>query len=83
MVEETPEKLVRTSITIPASLKKEMEESGLNWSAVLRDAIRRSLDNERRKNVVDAILITERLRRRAPEGWDSAEEVRRWRERRR
>ena len=83
MTEEASEKLVRTSIAIPASLKKEMEESGLNWSAVLRDAIRRNLDNERRKNVVEAILITEKLRRKAPEGWDSAEEIRRWRDRRR
>lgn len=83
MVEEASEKLVRTSIAIPASLKKEMEDSGLNWSAILRDAIRRNLENERQKNVVEAILINEKLRRKAPEGWDSAEEIRRWRDRRR
>jgi hypothetical protein len=82
-VEEASEKLVRTSIAIPVSLKKEMEDSGLNWSAILRDAIRRNLENERQKNVVEAILINEKLRRKAPEGWDSAEEIRRWRDRRR
>lgn len=82
-MEEASEKLVRTSIAIPASLKKEMEDSGLNWSAILRDAIRRNLENERQKNVVEAILINEKLRRKAPEGWDSAEEIRRWRDRRR
>jgi hypothetical protein len=83
LVEEASEKLVRTSIAIPVSLKKEMEDSGLNWSAILRDAIRRNLENERQKNVVEAILINEKLRRKAPEGWDSAEEIRRWRDRRR
>lgn len=82
-MEEASEKLVRTSIAIPVSLKKEMEDSGLNWSAILRDAIRRNLENERQKNVVEAILINEKLRRKAPEGWDSAEEIRRWRDRRR
>lgn len=83
MVDEGSERLVRTSIAIPASLKKEMEKSGLNWSSILRDAIRRSLENERQKNVVEAVLINEKLRRKAPEGWDSAEEIRRWRDRRR
>jgi post-segregation antitoxin (ccd killing protein) len=82
MGDETSEKMVRTTITLPASMKREMDERGLNWSAVLRAAIRRELDNERRKNVVEAVLLNERLRRKAPEGWDSAEEIRRWRDRR-
>jgi len=79
---ETSEKMVRTTITLPASLKKEMDERDLNWSAIVRAAIRRELDNEPRKNVVEALLLNEKLRRKAPEGWDSAEEIRRWRNRR-
>ena len=83
MVGQAAEKMVRTSITIPASLKEEMDKSGLNWSAILREAIRRILGNEREKNVVEALLLNEKLRRKAPEGWDSAKEIRRWRDRRR
>ena len=79
---ETSEKMVRTTITLPASLKKKMDERDLNWSAIVRAAIRRELDNEPRKNVVEALLLNEKLRRKAPEGWDSAEEIRRWRNRR-
>jgi hypothetical protein len=82
MVEETSEKMIRTSITLPESLKRKMDEKGLNWSAIIRATIRRKLDNEQDKNIVEAILLNEKLRRRAPKGWDSAEEIRRWRNRR-
>jgi len=82
MSEETSEKMVRTTITLPASLKKEMAEKELNWSAIIRAAIKRELDSENEKNVVEAVLLNEKLRRRAPKGWDSAEEIRRWRNRR-
>jgi len=82
MVKKSSEKMVRTTITLPESLKKKMDEKGLNWSAVIRAAIRRELDSEREKGVVEAVLLNEKLRRRAPEGWDSAEEIRRWRSRR-
>lgn len=76
------EKMVRISITIPASMKREMEKVDVNWSAVMREAIRRRLSHEREKDIVEALLINERLRRRAPEGWDSTEVIRLWRSRR-
>ena len=37
---------------------------------------------EEGRNLVEALLINERLRRRAPRGWDSADVVRSWRRRR-
>ena len=75
-------KMARTSITIPSSVKRRMDEMDVNWSAVAREAIRRRLEYGRETNVSEAVLLNERLRRKAPEGWDSAKVVRSWRDRR-
>lgn len=77
-----PEKMNRTSITIPESMKEEMGRVDVNWSAVLREAIRRKLEWEHETDVVEAVLINERLRRKAPKGWDSTKVIRAWRSRR-
>jgi len=59
----------------------------INWSQVIRDAIREKIREEERRPHVDprelreAAAITDRVRAPSP-GWDSTEEVRRWRERR-
>jgi len=74
--------MTRTSVTIPESLKKEMSKVDINWSAVLREAIKRKLAYESEKDIVEAILINERLRRKAPKGWDSTRVIRVWRSRR-
>jgi len=79
---ERSERMVRTSVTIPESMKEEMERVDVNWSAVVREAIRRKLEWEGERDTVEAVLINERLRRKAPEGWDSTEVIRAWRGRR-
>ncbi len=76
------EKMVRTSVTIPESMKEEMGRVDVNWSAVVREAIRRKLEWENERDVVEAVLINEKLRRKAPEGWDSTKVIRAWRSRR-
>ena len=76
------EKMVRTSVTIPESMKEEMERVDVNWSAVVREAIRRKLEWKHETDVVEAVLINEKLRRKAPEGWDSTKVIRAWRSRR-
>ena len=48
---QQPEKMVRTSVTIPESLKEEMEKVDVNWSAVVREAIRRKLEWERERDI--------------------------------
>jgi len=63
-------------------MKNDMDKVDVNWSAVVREAIRRRLDYGREKNISEAVLLNERLRRKAPEGWDSARVVRSWRTRR-
>jgi len=50
----------------------------VNQSEVLRKAIYRVLEEERDPAL--AVLLNERIRKRAPEGWDSAEFLRRWRD---
>jgi len=81
-MDDRSEKMVRTSVTIPESMKKEMERVDVNWSAVMREAIRRKLEWMHERDVVEAVLINEKLRRKAPEGWDSTKVIRAWRSRR-
>jgi len=76
------EKMVRTSVTIPESMKEEMERVDVNWSAVVREAIKRKLEWMHERDVVEAVLINEKLRRKASEGWDSTKVIRAWRNRR-
>lgn len=59
----------------------------INWSEVIRGAIVEKIREEERRRDVDpaelreAAAITDSVRGPAP-GWDSTEEIRRWRERR-
>ncbi len=73
------QKMTRTSVTVPSSLKKEMDRVDVNWSAVVREAIRRRLEYGRERDLSEAVLLNEKLRRKAPEGWDSAKVIRFWR----
>jgi len=57
----------------------------VNWSEVIREAIQKLSEEERRREVdprelKEAAKITDEIRRPSPPGWDSAEEIRRWRE---
>lgn len=63
-------------------MKKEMDKVDVNWSAIMREAIRRRLDYESERNISEALLLNERLRRKSPQGWDSAKVIRLWRTRR-
>ncbi len=76
------EKLARTSISLPESLKRQMKSVDVNWSAFVRNAIVQRLKHEDERNVAEALLINERLRRKPPKGWDSTRVIRYWRNRR-
>jgi len=60
-----------------------MDAAGVNWSAYLREVISQRVKQEEERNVAEAVLLNERLRRKAPIGWDSARVIREWRGRRR
>ncbi len=69
-------------VRIDPEIKKRMKKySYINWSEIVRKAIIEKLYEEERKNIAEALLINEKLRRKAPEGWDSTEVIRSWRRR--
>ena len=75
------------SFRIDDSLKRKMEKyRHINWSEVVRRAIAEVISEEEMKRrekdvrkLKRAVIRSERLSRRI-EGWDSTEEIRRWRE---
>jgi Arc/MetJ-type ribon-helix-helix transcriptional regulator len=71
------------SVRIDPELKKKMEKlNHLNWSEIIRQAIKKRLKNESEKSLAKAVLINDKLRKEAPEGFDSTELIRKSRERR-
>ena len=71
------------TVRIDPEIKKRMKKySYINWSEVVRRAIIEKLMEEEKKNIAEALLINEKLRRKAPEGWDSAEVIKLWRRKR-
>ncbi len=77
------DKMARTSISLPESLKRQMDAAGVNWSAYLREVILQRVKQEDERNIAEAVLLNEKLRRKAPKGWDSTRVIRYWRNRRR
>ncbi len=75
------EKLVRTTITLPASLKERMSRTDSNWSETIRDMISQRLEEEGQPSMAEAVVLNERVRKLAPRGWSSLEEIKRWRRR--
>ena len=71
------------TVRVDSEVKKRMKKySYINWSEVVRRAILEKLEEEDRKNIAEALLLNEKLRRRAPEHWDSTEVIKRWRRKR-
>ena len=64
-------------------MKRQMDAAGVNWSAYLREVISQRVKQESERNVAEAVLLNEKLRRKTPKGWDSARVIRDWRNRRR
>ena len=74
--------MVIISVRVDERMKKEMERlSEVNWSEVIRIAIKERLDQEKQKNLAKAVLINEKIRKKAPNGYDSTRIIREWRER--
>ncbi len=66
----------------PEIKKKIRKYPHINWSEVAREAIIRKIQEQESRDVAEALLINEELRRKAPKGWDSAKVIRSWRRRR-
>jgi predicted transcriptional regulator len=71
------------SIRIDPELKKKMDSlKHLNWSEIIRKAIRSEIQNEIEINKAKAVLLNEKIRKVAPENFNSVEIIRKFREER-
>ena len=69
------------SVRVSDDIKRRMERfKHINWSEVIRRAIVKVLEEEERRNLAKAVLLNERIRKKAPKGWSSVEVIRYWRE---
>ena len=68
------------SVWVSEDIKQRMEKlKYINWSEVLRQAILNVLEREEKRNIIKAVLLNERVRKKAPKGWDSSKVIRSWR----
>jgi Arc/MetJ-type ribon-helix-helix transcriptional regulator len=75
--------MANISVRVDEKMKKEMERlKQVNWSEIIRVAIKERLDQEKQKNLAKAVLINEKIRKTAPIGYDSTSVIREWRDRR-
>ena len=71
------------SVRVDDELKRRMDRlKHINWSEVIRRAIIKTLEEEEGRNLARAVLLNEKVRKKAPEGWSSVEVIRYWREHR-
>jgi hypothetical protein len=73
------EKLVRTTITLPSSLKEKMTKSEENWSQVIREMIRQRIEEEGQSDMAEAVILNEKVKRLAPKNWNSLQVIKQWR----
>jgi len=71
------------TVRVDEETKRRMDSIDVNWSEVIRHAIRRRIEEEKRKNLAKAVLINEEVRK-ASRGEMKAEDIiRRFRDERR
>ena len=75
------EKLVRTTITLPSSLKQRMDRTNENWSQIIREMIRQRIEEEGQSDMAEAIILNEKVKRVAPKNWSSLQVIKQWRRR--
>ncbi len=73
--------MANISVRVDQELKKEMERlKDVNWSEIIREAIRTRITEEKQRNLAKAVLINEQIRKSAVEGYDSTLLIREWRD---
>lgn len=75
------EKLVRTTITLPYTLKEKMDRSGENWSQVIREMISQRIEEGGQSDMAEAVILNEKVKRLAPKNWSSLQVIKQWRRR--
>lgn len=70
------------TIRIDEETKKLMDQTNLNWSEIIRQAIRTKIEEDRRKNLAKAVLINEKTRKTSRGEMKAEEIIRRFRDER-
>jgi hypothetical protein len=75
------DRLVRTTITLPASLREKMQETDTNWSEAIREMIAQRIEEEGQPDMAEAVILNERVKRPAPKDWSALKVIKQWRRR--
>ncbi|MDG6906674.1 MAG: hypothetical protein JRN20_12915 [Nitrososphaerota archaeon] len=75
------ERLVRTTITLPASLKEKMDQTETNWSEEIREMISQRVEEEGKGDMAEAVILNERVKRQASKDWNALTVIKQWRKR--
>ncbi len=71
------------TVRVDDETKKKMSQMHhVNWSSVLREAIDKKIREESNRDLARAVILTDKVRKKAPSGWNSTEVIRYWREHR-
>ncbi|MHA1791118.1 MAG: hypothetical protein ACTSVI_00650 [Promethearchaeota archaeon] len=71
------------SVRVDDELKKLMEKIPyINWSEIIRKAIRDKINNEKEHDMAKAVLLNEKIRKKAPKGFNSTVIIRKFRDER-
>ncbi|MHA1988348.1 MAG: hypothetical protein ACW98D_17070 [Promethearchaeota archaeon] len=75
--------MTNISVRIDPELKEKMDSlRHLNWSEIIRKAIRLEIQNQTEINKAKAVLLNEKIRKIAPENFNSVDIIRKFREER-
>ena len=75
--------MTNISVRIDPELKEKMDSlKHLNWSEVIRKAIKSKIQNETESNKAKAVLLNEKIRKIAPKNFNSVDIIRKFREER-
>ncbi len=75
--------MTNISVRIDPELKKKMDSlKHLNWSEIIRKAIKSKIQDETEINKAKAVLLNEKIRKIAPKDFNSVDIIRKFREER-
>ncbi len=70
------------TVRVDEATKREMDSVPINWSEAIREAVHGIIAGRRVRNRIRAAQLTDRIRIKAPPGFDSTRIIREWRDRR-
>ena len=75
--------MTNISVRIDPELKEKMDSlRHINWSEIIRKAIKLEIQNQTEINKARAVLLNEKIRKIAPENFNSVDIIRKFREER-